>query len=53
MRSARGSKVAVVGAGVAGLAAAASLSQAGFEVALLEAADYIGKSLTGEAVMSR
>ena len=35
-------QVAVVGGGVAGLAAASSLSEAGFEVVLLEAADYFG-----------
>ena len=33
-------QVAVVGGGVAGLAAEASLSEAGFDVVLLEAADY-------------
>ena len=33
-------QVAVVGGGVAGLAATASLSEAGFNVVLLEAADY-------------
>ena len=35
-------QVAVVGGGVAGLAAALSLSEAGFDVVLLEAADYFG-----------
>ena len=35
-------QVAVVGGGVAGLAAAASLSEAGFDVVLLEAANYLG-----------
>ena len=35
-------QVAIVGGGVAGLAAAASLSEAGFDVVLLEAADYFG-----------
>ena len=35
-------QVAVVGGGVAGLAAASSLSEAGFGVVLLEAADYFG-----------
>ena len=35
-------QVAVVGGGVAGLAAASSLSEAGFEVVLVEAADYFG-----------
>ena len=35
-------QVAVVGGGVAGLAAASSLSKAGFDVVLLEAADYFG-----------
>ena len=35
-------QVAVVGGGVAGLAAASSLSEAGFDVVLLEAADYFG-----------
>lgn len=34
--------VAVVGGGMAGLAAAAALSQAGFDVMLLEASDYLG-----------
>jgi len=36
-------QVAVVGGGMAGLAAASSLSEAGFDVVLLEAADYLGK----------
>ena len=35
-------QVAVVGGGVAGLAATASLSKAGFDVVLLEAPDYFG-----------
>ena len=35
-------QVAVVGGGMAGLSAAASLSQAGFDVVLLEAASYLG-----------
>ena len=35
-------QVAVVGGGVAGLAATASLSEAGIDVVLLEAADYFG-----------
>ena len=35
-------QVAVVGGGMAGLAAAASLSEAGFDVVLLEAANYLG-----------
>ena len=35
-------QVVVVGGGVAGLAATASLSEAGFDVVLLEAADYFG-----------
>lgn len=35
-------QVAIVGGGLAGLAAAASLSQAGFDVVLLEAANYLG-----------
>lgn len=34
--------VAVVGGGMAGLAAAAALSQAGYDVMLLEASDYFG-----------
>ena len=33
----------VVGAGMAGLTAAASLIDAGFEVVLLEASNYIGR----------
>lgn len=37
------SQIAVVGGGMAGLAAASSLSEAGFDVVLLEAADYLGK----------
>ena len=37
-------KVAVVGGGISGLAAAASLADKGFEVYLLEASDYFGKS---------
>ena len=37
-----GNQVAVVGGGIAGLAAAASLSEAGFDVVLLEAAGYFG-----------
>ena len=37
------SQIAVIGAGIAGLAAAASLCQAGFRVVLLEAANYIGR----------
>ena len=36
-------QVAVVGGGMAGLAAASSLSEAGFDVVLFEAADYLGK----------
>ena len=36
-------QIAVVGGGLAGLAAAASLSKAGFAVVLLEAANYLGK----------
>lgn len=36
-------QIAVVGGGLAGLAAAASLSKAGFDVVLLEAANYLGK----------
>ncbi|XP_078349624.1 putative flavin-containing monoamine oxidase A [Oculina patagonica] len=35
-------QVAIVGGGLAGLAAAASLSKAGFDVVLLEAANYLG-----------
>ena len=35
-------QVAVVGGGVAGLSAASSLSEAGFDFVLLEAADYFG-----------
>jgi len=35
-------QVAVVGGGMAGLAAALSLSEAGFDVVLFEAADYLG-----------
>ena len=38
-------QVAVVGGGLAGLAAAASLSKAGFDVVLLEAANYLGSLL--------
>ena len=37
------SQVAVVGAGIAGLAAAASLCEAGYKVVLLEAANYVGR----------
>ena len=40
------SQVAVVGGGMAGLAAAASLSKAGFDVVLLEAANYLGKFIS-------
>ena len=36
-------QIAVVGGGMAGLAAAASLSKAGCDVVLLEAANYLGK----------
>lgn len=36
-------QVVVVGGGMAGLAAASSLSEAGFDVVLFEAADYLGK----------
>ena len=36
-------QVAIVGGGMAGLAAASSLSEAGFDVVLFEAADYLGK----------
>lgn len=36
-------EVAIVGGGMAGLAAASSLSEAGFDVVLFEAADYLGK----------
>ena len=36
-------QVAVVGGGMAGLAAASTLSEAGFDVVLCEAADYLGK----------
>ena len=35
-------KVAVVGGGISGLAAAASLVDQGFDVTLLEASDYFG-----------
>ena len=36
-------QVAVVGGGMAGLAAASALSEAGLQVVLLEASDYFGK----------
>ena len=38
-------KVAVIGAGISGLAAAASLEEKGFHVYLLEASDYIGMTI--------
>ena len=36
-------QVVIVGGGLAGLAASLSLSKAGFEVVLLEAANYLGR----------
>lgn len=38
-------KVAVIGGGISGLAAAASLVDKGFDVYLLEASDYFGNDL--------
>src|SRR5690606_22810155 len=40
--NAQGSRVVVIGAGIAGLAAARTLQDAGFEVIVLEARDRIG-----------
>ena len=37
-------QVVIVGGGLAGLSAAASLSKAGFDVVLLEASNYLGSS---------
>ena len=39
-------QVAVVGGGMAGLAAASALSEAGLQVVLLEASDYFGKYIS-------
>ena len=36
-------QVVIVGGGLAGLAASLSLSKAGFDVVLLEAANYLGR----------